>query len=288
MRSFEYIIEKEYDGASAEGYLRGRWKYSSSLMHVLRQEGALLINGRAVYTTEKLHENDVLSVNISDSGAGRVEPSEIDFEILYEDKDILAVNKPSGMATHPSINHYSDTLANAVCYYYIGTDFKFRAVNRLDLHTSGAVLIAKNLYSALLLSDMIKKGEIYKEYTAVCEDNFKLSSGTVEANIKRDGGIIKRCISPDGKWAKSEYEKIGTNGKNALVRLVPITGRTHQLRLHMAHIGCPILGDFLYGSEKSAERMMLHCNLLEFIHPVSKENIRIKAPIPPLFYRMCE
>ena len=209
-------------------------------------------------------------------------PVDGNIEILYEDEDILCVNKPSGMPTHPSQNHHSDTLANYVCWYYRNVPFTFRVSNRLDSYTSGIVIIAKNMYSASFLCTEAFRKNISKTYYALCRGVFENKKGTVVANIGRcEGSTIKRMVSQSGKYAETDYEVIKEAGGNSYLKLNLKTGRTHQIRVHMAHIGHPLLNDFLYDELADSEkRYFLHCGKISFMHPCRKEVITIEAPIP--------
>lgn len=185
------------------------------------------------------------------------------------------------MPTHPSIGHFGGTLANAVMHYYRNIPFTFRAVTRLDRDTSGVVIIAKNAPSADRLSKQLADGKFSKEYIAACVGIPTEMKGTIDAPIKRAAeGIIKRCISEDGKKAVSNYEVTEACGGLSLIRLFPETGRTHQLRLHLSHIGTPIYADFLYGADIPGERIRLHCRRTCFTHPFTGEAAEIVAPIP--------
>ena len=185
------------------------------------------------------------------------------------------------MPTHPSLGHFEGTLANAVMYYYKDVPFTFRAITRLDRDTSGVVLLAKNIVSADRLSKSLINGDMTKEYMALCVGLPSPLSGRISAPIKREKeGIIKRCIAEDGKTAITDYTVEKEKDGLCLIRLFPKTGRTHQLRLHLSHIGTPIFSDFLYGEEIKGERTRLHCTKLSFPHPFSGEEIEITAPLP--------
>jgi 23S rRNA pseudouridine1911/1915/1917 synthase len=166
-------------------------------------------------------------------------------------------------------------------HYFRSVPFTFRAITRLDRDTSGVILLAKNIVSADRLSKSLIKNEIEKEYVALSVGTPSPKTGRISAPIKREKeGIIKRCIAPDGKPAVTDYEVIFEKDGLSLVRLFPKTGRTHQLRLHLAHIGTPIYSDFLYGEEIDGERTRLHCRCLTFPHPFSGEMMKIEAPLP--------
>ena len=210
---------------------------------------------------------------------------DIPLDILYEDEDILAVNKPYNMPTHTSFRHHNKTLANAVMNYFKNRDFVYRAVNRLDKDTTGIVLIAKNRIAADFLNKQIKEKKMKKIYKAICVGEFEDKEGTVNIGIKREEqGIIKRIASNNGQYAITSYKVMAYKNGYSLVELIPKTGRTHQLRVHMAYINHPIYADFLYGSEIKEERTRLHCSLMEFQRPKDNSTIKVVAPIPSDFF----
>ena len=191
------------------------------------------------------------------------------------------------MPTHPTHGHLDDTLANALAYRAAvrGEPFVFRPANRLDRNTSGIVLLAKNRFAASRLYEEMKRGTIHKTYVAITEGVPSPASGRVDAPIARaDEGILMRVVRDDGAPSVTDYSVMRTSrdGKYALIALRPLTGRTHQIRVHMAHIGCPLIGDFLYGREcpEIIERHALHAVRLEFDHPTTGKLIRMSSPLP--------
>ncbi|MBR5514631.1 MAG: RluA family pseudouridine synthase [Clostridia bacterium] len=254
-----------------------------------KNEKGILLNQKRVTVVEKVRANDVLSLALEDKDDDEntdIEPVNIPVEILYEDEYIVCVNKPSSMPTHPSHGHHYDTLANALCYYYKkqGRPFVFRAVNRLDSETSGVVLVAKDRHSAFVLGKSLQKGEFTKEYYALLEGMAENDS-VIESYIKRkQDSIIFRCSKAEGKpseYARTEYKVICRKNNRTLVKAMPVTGRTHQLRVHFSDMGNPIVGDSLYGKEE--KRLMLHAVSLSFPHPISGESITIEAELPQEF-----
>lgn len=281
LREFILHIGNDFNGQTIKFILTDYWKFSGSLITALKKDDCILLNGKKEFVTKTVSCGDILKISLPQSNSDNIVPNNIPLSVLYEDEDILAINKPANMPTHPSIGHYEGTLANAVMHYYKDIPFTFRAITRLDRDTSGVVLIAKHIVSADKLSKSLIAGELKKEYMAVCVGVPSQKMGTIDAPIKREQeGIIKRCIAEDGKPSLTDYEVIKEKGGKSLVKLQPKTGRTHQLRLHLSHIGTPILGDFLYGKEIPDERTRLHCHTLCFPHPFSGEEIKISAPIP--------
>lgn len=269
----DIIIDKAHDGMLLRDYLKNVLGISHSLLSSLKCESdGIMQNGTRVTVRAVLHTGDLLSVKTKDSTSSDIEPVDMPLDIIYEDGDLLAVSKPPNMPTHPSIKHREDTLANAVMFYLqrTGENAVFRAITRLDRDTSGVVLLAKNAYTAAALTDMMQSGRIRKEYLAVVcgvpPEHF-----TVEANIRRTAkSIITRevCQSGDGKYAKTEFVRLSVGNGLSLVRAIPFTGRTHQIRVHLAHSGYPIAGDSLYGGDCSRiSRHALHAERLTLNFP---------------------
>lgn len=281
MREFNLTVTNDFDGCDIKFILKNYWHLSDNLITKLKNGDGILLNGKKEFVIKKVKAGDSLRLNFPESGSPGIVPEDIPLDILYEDDDILAVNKPGNMPTHPSIGHFGGTLANAVMHYFSNIPFTFRAVTRLDRDTSGVVIIAKNAPSADRLSKQLINGDFKKEYIALCVGTPKNSTGTINAPIKREKeGIIKRCIDHSGKTAVTDYEVIDTFGGLSLIRLFPKTGRTHQLRLHLSHIGTPIFADFLYGKDIENERIRLHAACITFIHPFTDEEMKILAPMP--------
>ena len=256
---------------------------SDKLVTDLKKDDYIKLNGKHCTVRNLLKINDVVSIEIPETETSDIIPKSGKLDILFEDEDIIAINKPANMPTHPTRYHIDDTLANIVCAY-LGENFVFRAVNRLDKDTTGVVLIAKNRYSADILNRQIRNRTINKQYTAICNGEINCE-GTIEANIiKENPKGIKRIISPDGQYAKTIYSPIKTENGYTLVKLCPETGRTHQLRVHMSHIGRSLYGDYIYGTEIDGKRTMLHCEELGFTHPTTKKQVCIKAPLPDDFF----
>lgn len=282
MRSFKYTVTSQDMGKQIKNIIRRNLSISASALTELKKDpNGILLNGESVYATKTVKENDVIEINLQDFASQNILPKYIPLDILYEDEDILCVNKPFNMPVHPSCNHHEDTLANAVMYYYKNMPFTFRAITRLDKDTTGVVLIAKNKISAGILSKAINDGKIKKEYVALCHNKLPKDKGEINSPIGRKAGsAILREVSFLGKSARTLYEIIDTKGEISLVRLIPLTGRTHQLRVHLSYMGCPIFGDDLYGSPTQNERCRLHCQKLSFVHPATMEEIEIVASIP--------
>lgn len=292
------VVKSEHNGVPLRTYLRGTLRISGGILTGLKAEpDGILVNGCRETVRFVLHTGDTVELNFPEDEQSDIEPVELPFDILYEDEDVLAVNKPSGMPTHPSHGHRLDTLANAAAYHYKEKPFVFRAVNRLDRDTSGIVLLAKNRLSASLLFEQMKAGGIKKTYYALCRGIPPSETGIIDKNIKRekDSIIFRRVCPPDeGRTATTIYKSITLykhpQGIISLVELKPLTGRTHQLRVHTASEGFPILCDGLYGDgfDGGLSRLALHASGLSFTHPATGALIEISAPLPEEWMAECE
>ena len=285
MKIIELQIDEEHDGKEIKTLLLNELKLSQRLITKLKKGDGIKLNSKKETVRKTVSKGDILTITIYDEASENIVPNNIPLSIIYEDDEILAVNKPHNMPTHPSINHYENTLANAVMYYFKDKQFTFRAINRLDRDTTGIVLIAKNAYSANELSKQLREKEIKKTYLAICNGKLPEAYGVIEAPISRESkSVIKRSVSPDGQYAKTEYEVLKHENGYSLVKVFPKTGRTHQIRVHFAYVGNPLYSDFIYGQEIENERTRLHCSSLEFLHPVTKEKITLNAPCPDDFF----
>ena len=204
--------------------------------------------------------------------------------LIYEDEYYIVINKPSGIAIHPSILHYTDSLANGVKFYFEQKNIKkkIRPINRLDKDTSGIVIFAKNEYIQEFLVKEMKKNTFFKEYIAVCEGMFESKIGTINLPIgRKENSIIERCVCSDGDIAITHYNVLKSLKNTSVVHVTLETGRTHQIRVHLSNIGHPILGDTLYGNPSSViNRQALHAYKVKFIHPITGLNVEYIATIP--------
>ena len=260
-------------------YLRMRLGLSVTLIKRVKC-GGVFLNGQNVHMRAEVQNGDTVEIFFPKEASEGIPPMDIPLEILYEDEHFLAVCKPKNMPTHPSKGNSLPTLANAVMHYF-GENFVFRAITRLDRGTSGIVLIAKNQYAASKLSADMKAGRFTKIYTAVVSGVPREAEGRIDAPIRRETeGEMRRIVAEDGKRAVTEYRLISVREDgNAVMQLKLLTGRTHQIRVHMAHIGHPLLGDFLYGDEHE-DGYLLHCTKMAFPHPITGEMITIVSNIP--------
>ena len=287
-KTIKILVDDVFSGKEVKYFLKKVIGISDAIITDLKKtEEGILVNNERVFVTHILKAGDSLSINITDKKSDITE-SDIPLDIIFEDEDIIVLNKQRGVPTHPSLNHYEDTFANGLMKYYSGKDFTFRAVTRLDRDTSGVVIVAKNPFSGAILSENMKAGKIKKEYQAVINGRINPMSGVINAPIKRKyESMILRCVSPDGKTAITVYETLTVNDNFSLVRLNPITGRTHQLRVHLSHMGTPIYGDDLYGAPQTEESVRLHCRKVTLSHPSTGEEISFEADLPEDMKVLC-
>ncbi len=247
----------------------------------------IYIGETSVFSNRILEEGDILTVHLTEKqGSESIVPVHMDLNIVFEDEHIMIINKPAGMPVHPSQGNYGNTLANGIAAYMESQDreFVFRAVNRLDRDTSGLLVIAKHMLSSCILSDQVKDHAIHREYAAIVCGKTE-PCGTIDAPIARkDGSTIERIVDSErGESAVTHYRTLAYNEKTDLsfVRLLLETGRTHQIRVHMKHIGHPLPGDFLYNPDyRHIERQALHSAYLRFTHPITGEKLEFHAPLP--------
>lgn len=276
----KYTVLKEDDGKKVGNILRDKLNVSARLLNKLKMNEKILVNKASVFSSYIVHLDDEIEVNIDFEEEDNIIPEKMNLEILYEDEYFLAVNKPFGTVVHPSSYHPNNTLANGV-KYYLNNKKKIRAINRLDKDTSGIVLFAKNEYIQEL---MIKDKSIEKEYYAIALGKLEKEKGIINAPIARkQGSIMEREINEEGQIAITHYEvtKYFSQKDLSLLHLKLETGRTHQIRVHLAYIGHSILGDTLYGLETNLiNRQALHAYKMTFIHPISNVKVEIISPIP--------
>lgn len=311
-RIFTYSVTQSEAGVTIYIYLLRKGYSRQNITELKKYPESILVNGKWEYVKYVLKEQDCLIVRITeDASSEKILPVALPLSIVYEDEDILVLNKSSDMPIHPSLNHYTNTLANAVAYYYQSRNlpFVFRCINRLDRDTTGLTILAKHMVSAGMFSRMMVNREIKREYLAICLDTGLADEGTIHAPIARsDGSAIERCIDyKNGEYAVTHYRKIKEWNHMTLVMLWLETGRTHQIRVHMKHIRHPLAGDFLYLPEqdfsepdsvpadannsmddanteqfpyKPIKRQALHAYRLTFVHPITNAPMILTAPIP--------
>ena len=284
-RILSYEIQENDDGTTLSFFLKKQRFSSVIITHLKRTENGILLNGQWARVNDVLHVGDIVTIQlIEDTPSENIVPTNLPLSIVYEDEDLMVINKDADTPIHPSQGNYDNTLANAVAYYFQqkGEVFTYRCINRLDRDTTGILIIAKNMYSASLLSDMVQNREIHREYLAIATGKTP-SEGTIIAPIARvDGSTIERCVNEaEGEYACTHYKTLSSNDHYSLVSLKLETGRTHQIRVHMKHIGHPLPGDFLYNPDYSGiQRQALHSHRLSFTHPITKEHMEFIAELP--------
>lgn len=285
-RTLIYEISAEATPLKIEHFLRQKGYSRGLLTYLKKEDGSVLTNGKPRYMNEYLKANDTLTVHIRETSVSeKIEPVNLPIDILYEDEDILVVNKPSGMPIHPSLHNYGNTLANALAYYFSvqNKPFVFRCSNRLDKGTSGVTLISKNMLSAGILSSMMMEKHIQREYLAIVRGEDLPDAGTIDAPIgRKPDSIIERQIDFEhGEHAVTHYKVLKRENGHSLVSLNLETGRTHQIRIHMKYIGYPLIGDYLYYPDmENIKRQALHSYRMSFIHPVNGTKMSFLAPLP--------
>ncbi|WP_010093581.1 RluA family pseudouridine synthase [Ornithinibacillus scapharcae] len=281
-----WTIQQTEEGKLLRDYLRNTQGFSRRILKSLVYDGGtLLVNNEKADLRYILKTDDIVTLEFpSEVKGNHMHAEPIPLNIVYEDESVLVINKQAGVATIPSMNHQTGTIANGVLYHYETHNIPYtvHVVTRLDRDTSGLLLIAKHRYSHSLLSSIQKNGGVKRKYFAVVDGVPTPIQGTINANIgRKEGSIIERIVREDGQQAITHYEVKQDNRWYALIAVQLETGRTHQIRVHFSHIGHPLLGDDLYGGSKNLiERQALHCYFLSFEHPMTKEIMSFQVDLP--------
>lgn len=279
--SVEVVISAAEDGRVLGEVLRSRGFSRRLILRLKRTEGGMTRGGELIRTIDPVCEGERIVLD-EDGGGHRLEPNPgLRVAVLYEDDEVVVFDKPAKMPVHPSHGHADDTLGNCFAAMYPG--LMFRPVSRLDRDTTGCVIAAKSQYAAAFL-----QGGFEKRYYAVCCG--EPEGGVIDAPIARqESSIITRCVREDGKPSVTEYSVISSNGRYSLCEVIPVTGRTHQIRVHFAHIGHPLAGDGLYGgSREDIDRQALHCREVSFISPSDGTRRTVRSDIPVDMGRLVE
>lgn len=284
-RILPYFVSQKEQGQTIETFLRNRGYSRHIISCVKRREDGILVNGKRSFTNYRLSPGEQLTVTLSENAASdRVTPVPLPIKIVYEDEDLLIINKPADTPIHPSVNNMDNTLANAVVYHYLemGEAFVFRCINRLDRDTTGLLIVAKHMLSASVLSRMVTERRIHREYLAIVRGRLP-AFGTITAPIARkEGSLLERCVNfEQGEAACTHFQRLLFSGDYSLAQVTLETGRTHQIRVHMGFLGYPLVGDYLYYPDYGRmKRQSLHSHRLSFPHPITGKPMEFEAPLP--------
>ena len=288
-RTLNYTTENLITSMPVSHFLKQKGFSSQNLVQLKKNPDAVLANEVPCFMNHVLHPGDTLTLHIREARSSeKIPPVELPLDIVYEDEDLMVINKPAGMPIHPSMNNYYNSMANALAYYFDQQNrpFVFRCINRLDRDTSGLTIVAKHYVSAGMLSAMIANkaaSGITREYLAIVKGSVQPPKGTITAPLgRKEGSIIERTIDFEkGESAITHYKVLDEQNGHSLVSLILETGRTHQIRIHMKHLGYPLIGDYLYNPDmERIQRQALHAWKLSFVHPITGEKMQFTAPLP--------
>ena len=287
-------VPDEETGERIDSFLSGKTDFTRTRIQQLIKDRNITVNGKPTKSSYKIEENDEITIEVPEVETTEIKPENIKIDIVYEDSDIAVINKQAGLVVHPAHGHYSGTLVNALLYHIkdlsgINGEIRPGIVHRLDKDTSGLIVIAKNDKVHAALTEMFQKKKIRKTYLAILKGKLNKSEGKIVTQIGRDKNDRKKMTVIDdaakGKNAITNYRVISQNNLFTLVKVNIETGRTHQIRVHMRHLGYPILGDSVYGRKDNEKRQMLHAYKLEFIHPVTGRQMEFIGEIPEDFQK---
>ncbi len=299
MKTEQFEVQMDQENTRLDKYLSMIYPDSSrASFQKLIKNGDVLVNGRVQKASYLIHAEDLVSVSIPEAASTAIVPEDIPLDILYEDEDLLIVNKPKGMVVHPSAGHYSGTLVNAVMYHCkdslsgINGEIRPGIVHRIDKDTTGSLIVCKNDQSHVKIAEQIKEHSVNRIYVGIVCGNLKEDEGTVEGAIGRHPTQRKKMAinEKNGKPAITHFRIQERFSNFTFVRFRLETGRTHQIRVHMASIGHPLLGDELYGGARSGFQQLqgqtLHAETIGFIHPSTGEYMEFSAPLPDYFEKL--
>lgn len=281
----EHIITAAESGRRLRDILRQVMGVSYSAMKSAKWDGRITVDGLATPVDAFVREGQTVCIRFKDAApVYQVKPYDIPLVIPYEDEHLYVIDKPAPLASQSSANHPDDALENAL-FAHLGcpADYIYRPVNRLDKGTSGLMIVAKDAHTQHLLQKLLHSDDFARQYLAVVEGHLPAKSGVIDAPIgKEDAASIRRLVRDDGKPSVTHYEVLQETVRRSLVKLRLETGRTHQIRVHMAYLGCPVCGDFLYGTElpELPGRFALHSHELTLTHPLTMEGLHIVSPLP--------
>ena len=288
-RTLTYTTDHFISPLPVNHFLKQKGFSSQNLVQLKKDPTAVQANGIPCFMNHILQPGDTLTLHIHEEHSSeKIPPVELPLDIIYEDEDLMVINKPAGMPIHPSMNNYYNSLANGLAYYFAQQNcpFVFRCINRLDRDTSGLTIVAKHYVSAGILSAMIANkatSGITREYLAIAKGSVRPLEGTITAPLgRKEGSIIERTVDfENGESAVTHYRVLGEKNGHSLVSLILETGRTHQIRIHMKYLGYPLIGDYLYNPDmEQIQRQALHAWKLSFVHPITGEKMQFTAPLP--------
>jgi len=287
-------VPDEETGERIDSFLSGKTDFTRTRIQQLIKDRNITVNGKPTKSSYKIEENDEIAIEVPEAETTEIKPENIEIDIVYEDSDIAVINKQAGLVVHPAHGHYSGTLVNALLYHIkdlsgINGEIRPGIVHRLDKDTSGLIVIAKNDKVHAALTEMFQEKKIRKTYLAILKGKLNKSEGKIVTQIGRDKNDRKKMTVIDdaakGKNAITNYRVISQNNLFTLVKVNIETGRTHQIRVHMRHLGYPILGDSVYGRKDNEKRQMLHAYKLEFLHPITGRQMEFIGEIPEDFQK---
>ncbi|SHI02362.1 23S rRNA pseudouridine1911/1915/1917 synthase [Clostridium collagenovorans DSM 3089] len=280
-----YRVKEQYDNLKLRDYLKHYENLSSRMIKSAGIQKRIKVNGKVEKLNYIVKLGDEISFNITKEESQNIMPEPMELDIVFEDMDLIVVNKSPNMVVHPTKSHPYGTLANGLMYHFKETNQNciVRLVSRLDMDTSGLIMIGKNQHAHMVLSRDMQENKVVKEYLAIIHGNLENKSGTIDLPIgRRTEDSIKREVLEEGQRSITHYEVLESYPKGDLVRLRLETGRTHQIRVHLSHLGHPIFGDVLYGEEEKEliDRQALHAYRLEILHPKTREKLELQCDLP--------
>ncbi len=291
MQQLHIEVSEREDAQTIGDVIRRRWTVSSGFLKTVKRQRQIWRNGRPARVTERVKAGDRLTVGIPAAFPDHLPPEPLPLAVVYEDDWLMVVDKPPGLVVHPTKGHPSGTLANAIVHHWLSRGERpgFHLVQRLDRDTSGLLIVAKNAFSHQQLAKQMEDGLLEKSYVAVVEGVLNASEGVIDAPIWREPGNPRRLVDARGKEAKTVYQVVERLPEATVVRLQLLTGRTHQIRVHLSHMGHPIFGDALYGGDMSRiGRQALHADRLSFVHPATRKTLVFQSPLPEDLVRLIQ
>lgn len=288
---FEYLVKETDELVRIDKFINQiESELSRTTIQKLILDGHVLVNGVSTKSSYKVKANDMIEITEMELGDWEVVPKKMDIDIVYEDDDVLVINKPSGLVVHPAPGHYQDTLVNGLMYHIshlsdVNGEFRPGIIHRIDKDTSGLLMVAKTNKAHMILAEELKNKETKREYIALVEGVIKNKTGKINAPIGRDrNNRLKMAVLGSGKPAVTYFEVLEMFENATLIKCILETGRTHQIRVHMAYIEHPLVGDFIYGNADNSDfGQYLHAKTLGFTHPTTKQFMEFDSPLPEAF-----